>query len=191
MWLSLRGSNPKCLIQGFSVPALNITDNSTSTRTNHTLSFDLKLENTMKDKGVYYDDIFFTFFYGPNTSSLIGNFTLPGFYQGHGKTARREEVVETHGVPWGAVYNVVSNGSSVVFRVDLRTKVRYRILFFNTKRHGLVVGANVDVNSSGEKVAKKGIKLKSLAPRKQGYFVLASLSILFVHCLCFCNIQNV
>ncbi|CAI9088492.1 OLC1v1022828C1 [Oldenlandia corymbosa var. corymbosa] len=164
MWLSLRGSKPSCSIQDFYVPSLNLTDNSTSARNNHTLYFDLRLKNGMKDKGVGYDDVNITFFYGLNTSLPVANYTVQRFYQGHGKKARRNAVVETHGVPWAAAYANVSNGSTVTFRVGLVTRVRYKILFWFTKRHGLVVGANVDVNGSGQKVNKKGIKLKSDAP---------------------------
>ncbi|XP_027062661.2 protein NDR1 [Coffea arabica] len=164
MWLSLRGSKPSCSIEDFYVPSLNATDNSTTTRSNHTLYFDLRLKNEMKDKGVGYDDLNLTFFYVQNGSLGIANYTVPSFYQGHDKKARRKELVQTYGVPWEAAYRAVSNGSTVTFRVGLTTRVRYKILFWYTKRHGLKVGANVDVNNSGKKVNKKGIRLKSGAP---------------------------
>ncbi|KAL0306417.1 UNVERIFIED_CONTAM: hypothetical protein Sradi_6059000 [Sesamum radiatum] len=62
MWLSLRTSKPTCSIQDFYIPALNRSDNSTATRNNHTIRFDLKLDNGMKDKGVHYANISLTFF---------------------------------------------------------------------------------------------------------------------------------
>lgn len=131
----------------------------------------------MKDKGVGYDDVNLTFFYGQNGSLGIANYTVPRFYQGHDKKARRKELVQTHGVPWDAAYTAVSNGSTVTFRVGLTTRVRYKILFWYTKRHGLKVGANVDVNNSGQKVNKKGIKLKSGAPEPVRYPGLVVISV--------------
>ncbi|KAI5642380.1 hypothetical protein M9H77_00298 [Catharanthus roseus] len=175
MWLSLRGSNPTCSIQDFYVPALDLSANSTN---NHSLYFDLKLDNGMKDKGVGYDDVNLTFYYGPNTSLPIGNYVVPKFYQGHGKKTHRRELVQTRGVPWEDAHVAASNKSTVVFRVGLVTRVRYKILFWYTKRHKLVEGANVEVNGSGKKVNKKGIKLKSAAPEQRhrlpllGFFVV-------------------
>lgn len=54
----------------------------------------------------------------------------------------------------------------VFFRVEIATRVKYKILFFYTKRHRLFGGANVEVNvSSGEKVDPKGIRLGNVPPR--------------------------
>ncbi|KAL3508534.1 hypothetical protein ACH5RR_027935 [Cinchona calisaya] len=169
LWLSLRVTKPSCSIENFYLPPLNTTDNSTTTRNNHTLYFDLRLKNEMKDKGVGYGAINLTFFYGGapnnnNNSLPIANYSVPSFYQGHGKKARRKELVQTYGVPWEAAYRAVSTGSTVTFRVRLVTRVRYKILFWYTKRHTLKVGANLDVNNYGEKVNKKGIRLKSGSP---------------------------
>ncbi|KAG8386188.1 hypothetical protein BUALT_Bualt03G0123000 [Buddleja alternifolia] len=167
MWLSLRTFKPTCSIQDFYVPALNITDMST---TNDTIYFDLKLDNGMKDKGVHYANINLTFFY--NTTLPIANFTVPKFYQGHKKNTHRRATVETSGLPWAAALDAVSNGSTVRFRVGLATRVKYKIMFWYTKRHSLVVGGDVVVNESGRKVNKKGIKLKSAAPTRGTYWVM-------------------
>ncbi|CAA0814988.1 Protein NDR1 [Striga hermonthica] len=159
MWLSLRTHRPTCSLQRFYVPALNTSLNST---TNHTILFDLKLDNNNNDKGVHYDTINLTFFYtATNGSNLrIANGSVPGFYQGHGKKARRKnQAVVAQGAPW-----VVTNGSRVGFKVGLATRVRYKILFWNTKREGVVVSGNVEVDGSGGKVGKKAVKLKSLSP---------------------------
>ncbi|KAK6154402.1 hypothetical protein DH2020_008650 [Rehmannia glutinosa] len=166
MWLSLRTYKPTCSIQHFYVPALNKSDNSSA---NHTIFFDLKLDNNMKDKGVHYDNINLTFFYTQNDSRLlIANYTVPAFYQGHGKKARRKNLVEASGAPWAAA---VSNGSTVGFRVGLATRVKFKIMFWYTKRHSLVVGGDVAVDGSGGKVKKKGIKLKSGSPEPGSHWV--------------------
>ncbi|XP_074348826.1 protein NDR1-like [Apium graveolens] len=159
LWLSLRASNPTCSIQRFDVPALNKTANSTS---NHTIYFDLKLDNQNKDKGIYYDTLNLTFSYGVNKSQPIGNFTVHSFYQGHRKSTHRKTLVDLYNVSFEAV-------SVSKFRVDLETAVRFKIMGFKTKRHKIVVWAQVDVNESGQKANKKGIKLKSGAPEFQRY----------------------
>ncbi|CAK9150285.1 unnamed protein product [Ilex paraguariensis] len=176
LWLSLRTSNPKCSIQNFYVPALNKTLNST---TNHTIFFDLKLDNTNKDKGVHYDAVNLTFYYGPNVSFLIGNYTVHGFYQGHGKNTHRKYLLDTRGVPWDEALKAVSNGSLAVFRVDLVTAVRFRIIGFKTKRHKLDLKANVEVDGTGDKLKKKkGIRLKSGAPELDCYHARVVLSVI-------------
>lgn len=180
LWLALRTSKPTCSIQDFYVPILNKSDHSIGTRSNNSIFFDLKLDNGMKEKGVYYDNISLTFFYGPNTSFPIANYTVPGFYQGHGKQARRKSVVEAHGQPWDAAFKNVSNGTVSIFRVGLSTKLRFKIIFWHTKRHNLVVGANVEVNNSGKKVSKKGIKLKSGSPEHGCPLELLLFSIVLV-----------
>lgn len=159
MWLSLRTSKPNCSIEQFYVPALNISGNSTA---NHTIYFDLKLDNGMKDKGVRYANISLSFFY--NTSLPIANYTVPGFYQGHKKHTHRRDVVEATGLPWTAALDAVSNGSTVSFRVELATRVKFKIMFWYTKRHSLEVGGDVVVNDTGKKVNRKNIKLKSGSP---------------------------
>ncbi|WKA12399.1 hypothetical protein VitviT2T_029784 [Vitis vinifera] len=159
MWLSLRTSNPTCSIQYFYAPSLNRTLNTT----NSSLYFDLKLDNGNKDKGIYYDPINLTFYYGFTPNFSVGNLTVPAFYQGHKKNARRRMLVQTPSVPWPEAR---TNGT-VWFRMDLQTKVRFKILFWNTKREKISVSAPVEVNATdGKKIHKKGIKLKSGAPER-------------------------
>lgn len=83
-------------------------------------------------------------------------------------------------MPWEEVYRAVSNGSNPVFRVNLATAVRFKIVGIKTKRHKLVVGTNVEVNDSGEKVEKKGIKLKSGAPEQKCYCARVVVALLLV-----------
>jgi len=164
VWLSLRTSKPVCSIQDIYVPPLNKSENSTY----YKIYFQLKLDNENKDKGIYYDALNLTFYYPANLTTPIGNITLPGFYQGHKKNARRKEWVDVHGVPWTAARKAVSNGSAV-FRVDLATAVRFKVMVWKTKRHKLIVGANVEVNNLGKKVKKKGVRLTSGAPERERY----------------------
>ncbi|KAM7492671.1 hypothetical protein LguiA_035592 [Lonicera macranthoides] len=163
MWLSLRTSNPVCSIQDFYVPALNKSSNSSST--NHTIYFDLKLDNENNDKGIYYDTFNLTISYDTSKGLIpIGNYTVKSFRQGHKKKARRRGSVNSE-----EVSRAVSNGSMAVFRVHMATKIRFRIIAWKTKKYKLAVGARVEVNENGQKVHKKGIRLKSGAPEINCY----------------------
>ena len=151
IWLSLRTTKPSCSLENFYLPALNKSDNSNSTRSNHTLSFQLNLNNKMKDKGVRYDDIKLSFYYGTNTSFPIGNYTVPGLYQGHDKKANKKGMLETEKMPWNDALKMVSNGSKVVFRVDVATRVRYKVILWYTKRHNYTLENNtLKVDASGK-----------------------------------------
>lgn len=179
LWLALRTSQPTCSIQDLYVPILNKTDHSIGNR-NNSIFFDLMLDNGMKEKAVYYDNISLIFFYAPNTSFPIANYTVPGFHQGHGKKAHRKLVVEAHGPSWEAAFKNVSNGTVSVFRVGLSTKVRFKIIFWYTKKHNLVVGAHIEVNESGKKVKKKGVELKSGSPERNCHLLLLLFSSVLV-----------
>lgn len=161
LWLSLRADKPKCSIQNFFIPALGKDPNS---RDNTTLNFMVRCDNPNKDKGIYYDDVHLNFSTINTTKInssalvLVGNYTVPKFYQGHKKKAKK----------WGQVKPlnnqtvlraVLPNGSAV-FRLDLKTQVRFKIVFWKTKRYGVEVGADVEVNGDGVKAQKKGIKMK-------------------------------
>ncbi|KAF5195290.1 Ndr1-like, partial [Thalictrum thalictroides] len=162
LWLSLRPDKPTLSIEEFYIPALNKTLNDTS---NTTISFDFKLRNNNKDKGVYYDDLNLTFYYTHNLGLPVANFTIPGFRQGFKKSAHRIQTVPTVGLPWDEARREVSNGTGAVFRVDLKTRVRYRIIGVKTKRHTIKIGANLTVKDMGALVKHKdkGVKL-SYAP---------------------------
>lgn len=134
----------------------------------------------MKDKGVNYANINMTFFYYQNQSRLpIANFTVPGFYQGHGKKAHRKNMVDAAGVPWEAAFREVLNGSTVKFRVHLTTRVKFKIMFWYTTRRSLVVGGDVMVDGGGKKTGKKGVKLKSGVPDPVNYWIRGGTVALF------------
>jgi hypothetical protein len=175
MWLSLRTDNPTCSIQYFYLPILNKTLNTT---TNTTLFFQLKLDNGNKDKGIYYDPVNLTFYDNPNRSHVMGNHTIPGFYQGHKKKAKKDGALEVNTT---LVTKAAYPNGTAYFRVDLATAVRFKIMAWKTKRHKLMVGADVEVTDQGNgKVYKKGIKLKSGAPQNKPYCVLLGALVSFL-----------
>uniref|UniRef100_A0A6N2MP82 Late embryogenesis abundant protein LEA-2 subgroup domain-containing protein n=1 Tax=Salix viminalis TaxID=40686 RepID=A0A6N2MP82_SALVM len=161
MWLSLRTTSPACALSKFYIP-LDQTKNLT------TLEFELRLKNTNKDKGVYYDPINVTVFDSPNRSRLIGSSTITKFYQGHKKKATKNGTIPN--ISRDEVSRAApGNGSTVFFWVDLAISVRYKILMFKTKRNKIRVGASVEVNGTISKVYPKDIKLKSNADKIRSY----------------------
>ncbi|GKV14350.1 hypothetical protein SLEP1_g25246 [Rubroshorea leprosula] len=190
MWLSLRADNPKCSVDYFYLPALNRTLNST---TNSTLYFNLKLANPNKDKGINYDDVkvnvtvFDTVGNGSQSSQLLGDTTIQRFYQGHKKTAKKPGHVDYN---MTVVNQGIFTNGTAFFRIDLVTAVRFKIMFWRTKRHKIMVGAKVVVDGNGSMVLakkKKDIPLGSMAP-KQGCCSLVLL--ILVNFLVLINLVN-
>lgn len=176
LWLSLRVNSPTCSIENFTVFALNKTANSSiisnNNNNNHTIRYDLKLNNKdNKDKGIYYDTLNLTFYYKLNqTSVLLGNATFKNFYQGHGKKTHRIATIDGgKGVKWEN-----DTATTASFRVELNTSVRYKILFWKTKRHRLDLSAVLLVDETGSliKRKKKGIKFTSKAWNSSGCNVM-------------------
>ncbi|XP_022753945.1 protein NDR1-like [Durio zibethinus] len=176
MWLNLRTSNPKCSIQTFylSMPSLNETLNLTVDRT---LNLTLRLDNPNKDKGIKYDTLNVTVYDFPNKSHVLGNILVPGFYQGHKKKATKP-VQGTANTT--VALQVVYENRMGVFRVDMATAVKFKIMFWYTKKHKISVGADVVVNSSGFKVEPKGIRLKSMAPKMGSFCVVVGALVNFL-----------
>ncbi|KAF8414084.1 hypothetical protein HHK36_002083 [Tetracentron sinense] len=177
MWL--RNCGITYSIDEFYVPALNKTANQSR---NTTIAFDLKMENRCKYKGIYYDAINVSLYYGQSRSIFVGNVSIPGFYQGHDNKAHRKESVKSEGVPWKTALR--SNGSKAVFRVDLGMVVRYKIMASKSKLHNVRVGGAVEVDAEGKKANKKGIKLISKAPQQGRYSPCVPMFLLSVLLFC-------
>ncbi|XP_010240945.1 PREDICTED: protein NDR1-like [Nelumbo nucifera] len=157
LWLSLRASKPSCSVQSFYVPALNLTANDPR---NATVAIHLRLSNGNKDKGIYYDDVRIALYYNAvNGTVAVGNTSIPAFYQGHNKKATKQGTVKTEGVPWNNAQKNVSANGEVEFRVDLATAVRFKIVWWKTKRHRMNISGRVQVNRDGKKTYNKNIKL--------------------------------
>ncbi|KAL8166932.1 hypothetical protein V2J09_008431 [Rumex salicifolius] len=167
LWLALRPNRPTLSIEQFDVFALNSTSNRSTNASiaasNRTIFFDLKLKNRNKDKGVFYDALSLKFSYAPNLRFPVANATFPAFYQGHEHSAQRPLAVEATSGNWmTAAAEAVGVNGSAVFRVDLTTAVRYKVVFWKMKRKRLVLGAELAVNGQGKLVrGKKGVRLTS------------------------------
>ncbi|KAG5570189.1 hypothetical protein H5410_059955 [Solanum commersonii] len=170
VWLSLRTSKPSCSLHNFYLPALNLSDDSNTTRSNHTLYFQLNLNNKMKDKGVRYDEIMLSFYYGTNTSIPLGNSTINGFYQGHDKKAKKKGKLEIQKMAWDAALKNVTNTSKVVFRVDVATRVSYKIIFWFGKKHNFTVeNRTLEVDSTESAMFDNDFDLDHPAFRGPGH----------------------
>ncbi|KAK9689101.1 hypothetical protein RND81_09G035400 [Saponaria officinalis] len=180
LWLSLRPSNPTFSINQFYVFTLN-----NNTNNNHTIFYDLKLNNNNNDKGIYYDALNLTFYYKFSNFSYypIGSGNYTGFYQGHGKHTDRVGVVVMRSgvvVKWeNDVFETVSKNGVVVFRVEVVTAVRFRIVFWKTKRRRFEVGSDLRVDDHGGLIKRKknkGIKLSNgVGVIKEWFKLLISL----------------
>ena len=58
-------------------------------------------------------------------------------------------------------YDNVTWDDVKLVEVDLKTAIRFKILFWNTKRHKLDLRGEFTVDNVGKKVSKKGTRLKS------------------------------
>ncbi|KAK9155854.1 hypothetical protein Sjap_003334 [Stephania japonica] len=164
LWLSLRPSKPTFYIESFYVPALNKTASNDGQRRNTTMEFELLLKNRNKDSGIFYDQLNLTIYHGGDLSHPVANLSIPAFRQGKKKKAHRREAVAAAGVPWEAARREAAAGGGTVFRVGVATLLRYRIVFWKTRRYGMSVAGNVTVNASGLKSTEDGVKLSSSSP---------------------------
>lgn len=119
----------------------------------------LRLKNGNKEKGIKYDQINVSVsFFNDLNNSVVGQGSIPRFYQGYQKKATKNLTVHPFGVNWT---DVAARNESAVFRVELQTQVRFKIVFWTTKRRRLAVRANVTVDKSGAKNTTRDIKLRS------------------------------
>ncbi|MED6191608.1 hypothetical protein PIB30_001887 [Stylosanthes scabra] len=163
IWLSLRVDQPKFYLDSIYVPALNKSLPSTTTA-NDTVLFTIKFTNPNKDKGIKYDAVRLnlSLFLSPNSTRLLSNSTaVAPFYQGHQKKAHKPSSASFLG---NLTPPAVLDGK-VYFRVDFATAVKYKILFWYTKRYGMWGGANVEINDKGVKVYRKPVRLGNEPPR--------------------------
>ncbi|XP_031477954.1 protein NDR1-like [Nymphaea colorata] len=160
-WLAIRPKGPTISVTALHMPALNRTAGEggrNGTARNDTIAMDIKLENTNKDSGIHYDGLNVSLWF--NGSRLVGESPLPAFYQGKKKTAHKQAVFNGTGDGWEAVLREGSNASQVVFRVVLKTWVRYKVVWWNTGHHSGEYVGNVPVGTDGERVGKNGVRLK-------------------------------
>ncbi|QCE09396.1 protein NDR1-like [Vigna unguiculata] len=186
----MRVDEPHLYLEKIYIPTLNKTLNPSPGNT--TILFTLRLANRNKDTGIKYDDVQLTFkvFVSNNTTRPLGNATVQRFYQGRNKKASKRGSLNGGGILTTTV------AGKVVYRVDFTTAIKYKIVWWYTKRHRLWGGASVEMNDSGSKVNRKPVRLggknpvviPSGAPEFRGcyralvtFFVAASVLLLDAH----------
>ncbi|XP_074567269.1 protein NDR1-like [Curcuma longa] len=122
-------------------------------------SFGLSVENENKELGIYHDDLALALAlsFPSDSPNFTSSAVVPGFYQGHKKTASK-----TGSFAGGRGWPPPANRS---VRVDLRTAVRFQAVGWRTRRHAVSVGAEVKVGADGMMPAGDSIELRSGAPR--------------------------
>ncbi|RZC89839.1 hypothetical protein C5167_035837 [Papaver somniferum] len=166
-FLCIGPSNPKFSIERLYVPSLDVHSHNIQAINANTISFRMAFWNTMSLKETYCDDVNVTVYYGKNLSLPIATTTIPEFTIDRKGIFYDGETIETVDVPWEDARSVVSNGSTVMFRVNLVTNIRYTTtfaacfiteylsgLFPYTRRYGMRVGAYIDVNDHGKSTEK-------------------------------------
>ena len=152
-------SDPIFTFKDIYVSALNLSDiSSTTTTTNQTIFFDMKLHNKNKAMGAYYNLVHITFSYIPNIKLTfpVAEFTVPKFYQGNRRSKHVRETMTTRGI---APFNRTVKSS--VFKVEVLTKVGHPAY---RKKGTVKVVANVWVGQTGEQYPKKRKALNFLNP---------------------------
>ncbi|EYU24880.1 hypothetical protein MIMGU_mgv1a020909mg, partial [Erythranthe guttata] len=134
---------PHFYINEFYVPVLDLSQHMASNNNNN-IFFDLAFVNILPEQTVHYGDVNITLSHGRNA---VANYVVPTFFQEPLDVVYRREVVESRGVPWESTVKAVSNGSTVVFRVDLVALVKFHSL--NTKKKDVRIGADVEVDGTG------------------------------------------
>ncbi|KAL7128910.1 hypothetical protein ABFS83_13G026100 [Erythranthe nasuta] len=190
---------PRFFVKEFYVPALDLSqspttsnNNNKNTFTNNTiitnpcLFFDLAFVNIDDEHSVRYGDVNLTFSYGGRNNNAVANYVVRSFDQGWWEVDYRREVVESRGVPWEDAVKAVSNGSTVVFRVDLAARPKFWEGMWYSKKKRVRIGADVEVDGTGLKVKKKDIRLNSAAfQRGVGIYVLFLSLLVAWKCLFF------
>ncbi|KAL8031457.1 hypothetical protein ABFX02_13G026200 [Erythranthe guttata] len=173
--VTMTPSGPHFYINEFYVPALDLSQHTASNNNNNQtvvinpcLFLDLAFVNIMLKQTVHYGDVNITLSHG---RKAVASYVVHTFIQEHRDVEYKREVVESRGVPWESTVKAVSNGSTVVFRVDLAALVKFHSL--NTKKKDVRIGADVEVDGTGLKLKREDIRLDSAASRRGvGIFVL-------------------
>ncbi|KAL3742095.1 hypothetical protein ACJRO7_017559 [Eucalyptus globulus] len=165
IWLSLRPNQPSFTVVDLSVPTSNNIQNGSSS-----LTYELEIQNSNKDSGVYYDDILMTFFFGQDP---VADDVISSFYQGKDKTHHvRQDAKAKNTQIWKGVARAVANATAQL-KVSLATQVRYKTWGKKSKHHGMnlegVVPIGSDGKISGKKKKKKKIKLHHASGKRKTF----------------------
>ncbi|URE11454.1 disease resistance 1 [Musa troglodytarum] len=160
-YLTYRPIKPVYYLTAFS---LLLNSSSSSAPGAVVASFELAIKNRNKELGVYHDDLGLSLSLPPFNSSSSATAVVPGFYQGHHRTASKEGFFNPSSSsskrPWAAV----ANGSAVLL-IAVESAVRYKAVAWRSRRHRVSLAAEVAIDREGKKTAEDRIRFHSGAPR--------------------------
>lgn len=148
LWLSLRPHRPRIHVEDFSFPALAQGTGFETAQIN----FNVTVRNSNQAIGIYYDDAMrITLSYQDQSIGTIS--LLNPFYQPPKNTAvvagslsgAALNVTNQH---WQEFVGDVSRGL-VVFRLELKTTIRFKVSSWNTKRHAMHSNCPVGIGQDG------------------------------------------
>ncbi|XP_077242179.1 protein NDR1-like [Tasmannia lanceolata] len=148
LWLSLRPHRPRFYVREFSIPGLN-QDNGFQTSD---MYFNVTIRNPNQNVGIYFDTMEGSVYY---SDQRIGVTPLPfPFYQPPKNT------VSVDGVLGGASLTVSDENlrlimadramGVVVFRLDLTSKIRFKVATWQGRHHKMHTSCNVEVGPDGQ-----------------------------------------
>ncbi|XP_065045929.1 protein NDR1-like [Musa acuminata AAA Group] len=165
-YLTYRPIKPRYYLTAFSL-LLNSSSSSSAPGAGAVVaSFELAIKNRNKELGVYHDDLGLSLSLPPFNSSSSATAVVPGFYQGHQRTASKAGFFNLSSSsssskrPWAAV----ANGSAVL-RIAVESAVRYKAVAWRSQRHRVSLAAEVAIDGEGKKTAEDRIRFHSCAPR--------------------------
>ncbi|CAL9121266.1 unnamed protein product [Musa textilis] len=162
-YLTYRPIKPGYYLTAFSL-LLNSSSSSAPGAGAVVASFELAIKNRNKELGVYHDDLGLSLSLPPFNSSSSATAVVPGFYQGHHRTASKPGLFKPSSSsskrPWAAV----ANGSAVL-RIAVESAVRYKAVAWRSRRHRVSLAAEVAIDREGKKTAEDRIRFHSGAPR--------------------------
>ncbi|THU50729.1 hypothetical protein C4D60_Mb06t23390 [Musa balbisiana] len=163
-YLTYRPIKPRYYLTAFSL-LLNSSSSSAPGAGAVVASFEVTIKNRNKELGVYHDDLGLSLSLPPFNYSSSATAVVPGFYQGHQRTASKAGFFNLSSSssskrPWAAV----ANGSAVL-RIAVESAVRYKAVAWRSRRHRVSLAAQVAIDGEGKKTAEDRIRFHSGAPR--------------------------
>ncbi|KAK9133535.1 hypothetical protein Scep_013063 [Stephania cephalantha] len=151
LWLALRPHRPRFYIRSFSIPSLN-QDNGFQ---NAQLLFDVTIRNSNQNIGIHYDAMSATVYY--REQSIGTTPILFPFYQppknttwAHGELSGATLTVSSE--KWGDFAREIARGN-VVFRLDLVSRIRFKLSTWDSHDHTMHASCDVAVGSDGQILA--------------------------------------
>nr|GMD06922.1 protein YLS9-like [Ipomoea batatas] len=161
LWLSLRPHRPRIRVEDFSLPALG----QGSGIENAQINFNVTVRNSNQAIGIYYDDAMqITLWYDDQsvgTVSLLNPFFQPPKNTTVVAGSLAGAALNVTNQHWEQFVNDVSRGL-VLFRLELKTTIRFKVSSWNTKRHRMHSNCPVGIGQDGAIAANYRDKICSV-----------------------------